>query len=248
MAILKSLLIHQPNFRDLGGIPTAGGKRVISGLLYRSGDLSSLSLDELSILDTIGIKTIVDFRSHREAEHRPDLLWQCLTTRYHFAIYDGARDRAERYLLEENLAGMENVLETDYRRMVRDNVPEFRQFMQLLASPLPLPLLFHCAAGKDRTGLASLFLLAALGVTMEVIRQDYMESNQYLHDAVERILSQVKAEGKNGELLRPLLEVREAYLDAALDEIALQFGSLDAYLAKELLADIAGLRTKYLTV
>ena len=239
-------LESQPNFRDLGGFPTADGRKIKTGLLFRSGDLHSWTDEDLLKLDALQIATIIDFRSDRERESRPDSVLSSVKSIMNLVIPDLSREQAVEYLSTNNARGLETLLIDVYRTMVNDNQKEYKEFFNILANTSHLPILFHCAAGKDRTGLASLFLLTALGVDMKHILEDYFSTNVHNLDYSNKIIEKINEMGFNGELMRPMLEVREEYLNAALDEIDLKYRGLNAFLTETLNADIGKLKKRYL--
>jgi protein-tyrosine phosphatase len=142
---------------------------------------------------------------------------------------------------------LETLLIDVYITMVNDNQREYKEFFNILAHTHHLPVLFHCAAGKDRTGLASLFLLTALGVDMKLILEDYYSTNIHNLEYSNKIIEKINEMGLNGELMRPMMEVREEYLNAALGEIDLKYGGLNTFLTEILKADIVTLKERYLT-
>lgn len=242
-----SLLTKQPNFRDIGGIPASNGKVVKRGMLYRSGDLSRLTEEDIRRIEEIGIRMIIDFRSDRELLNYPTPPIATVREKKRIQIIDSARDTAERMLAENDASGLETILIKDYRRMANDHQDDFREFLRVLALTDQLPLMYHCAAGKDRTGLATYLLLIALGVSPEEARKDYMLSNFYLKPVADRVIHKVKEAGNpNSNILRPLMEVRDEYLDAALDEIENQFGTADCFLTEILKVNQIVLQTRYL--
>jgi len=245
---MRSILTSQLNFRDLGGIAGANGLKIKTGLLFRSGDLSSLSENDLLELTKIKLSSIIDFRAQRELDKRPDKIVPSVREVIHLGIYDAARDQAEKFLERRDAAALENVLIGDYTRMVDHHQHEFSAFLKILAQTENLPLVFHCAAGKDRTGLASVFLLVALGVDMNDIWKDYMATNDLTAPYVERIIQKVNESGQEGEILRPLLEVRREYLQAALDRIDQHYDGITQYVQNVLMADVDKLRERYLTL
>ncbi|MFC2102526.1 tyrosine-protein phosphatase [Bacteroidota bacterium] len=240
------ILKNQPNFREIGGIPTTDGRIVKPGLLYRSGDLSRLDEDDIRRIEEIGIRMVIDFRSDRELINYPTPQISTVEERKRITIVDSARDTAERMLKENDVAGLETILVKDYRRMVKDHQDDFREFFNILTTTDQLPLMYHCAAGKDRTGLASYLLLIALGVSHEEARKDYFLSNNYLKLVLEKIISKVREAGNpNAEIIRPLMEVRAEYLDAALEEIEVGFGGVNRFLYEVLNVNTARLKEKY---
>jgi protein-tyrosine phosphatase len=241
------LLESQPNFRDLGGFPTSDGRKIKSGLLFRSGDLHSWTDNELQNLEKLNIGTIIDFRSDREREHRPDSVISSVKSIMNLVIPDLTREQATEYLNSGNAKGLETLLIDVYITMVNDNQREYKEFFHILAHTNHLPILFHCAAGKDRTGLASLFLMTALGVEKKLILEDYFSTNIHNLEYSNKIIEKINEMGLNGELMRPMMEVREEYLNAALGEIDLKYGGLNTFLTDILKAEIGTLKERYLT-
>ncbi|MEI6174158.1 MAG: tyrosine-protein phosphatase [Bacteroidota bacterium] len=245
---MHQLLSSQLNFRDLGGIRTIDGRMVRPGILFRSGDLFSLQAEDIRRLEEMKLASIVDLRAKREIDVRPDKQIGTVNEVIHIDIHDAARDKAQKFLETNDADGLETVLIGDYVRMVNIHQDDFRRFLEVLANTGNLPLVYHCAAGKDRTGLATVFFLSALGVDLENIWADYMDSNIYSEPTILRIIRKVTESGMKGELLRPLLEVRKEYLQAALDEIDLKYGGLQSFVIEVLKADCEKLQKKYLAV
>ncbi|HNW72989.1 MAG: tyrosine-protein phosphatase [Bacteroidales bacterium] len=243
---MKIALESQPNFRDLGGIQTNDGRKIKPGLLYRSGDLSRLDERELTMLGNLGIRAVIDFRAQREISRHPDILPKTVREVFFIHIHDTARDHAEKLFGERNAEALRSVLTDDYVRMVRYHRHDFARFLQILLTTQHLPLVYHCAAGKDRTGLATVFLLSALGVPADRITDDYMDTNRHVSALNDKIITKINGEGLDGEMLRPLFEVRIEYLNAAMTEIGTHYGGLDLYVRQQLQADISGLREKFL--
>jgi protein-tyrosine phosphatase len=240
------ILISQPNFRDLGGIITKDGKKIKHGLIFRSGDLHSISDEDITKLEETGLATIIDFRSERERGWSPDKMIKTVRQTLNITIPDAVRDLATEYMEQNNLAGLESLLISEYRRMVNHHRMKYAEFLGILATTVDLPLVFHCAAGKDRTGLAAIFFLTALGVDKTVILDDYYATNRYNEGYAEKMIGKIKEMGLNGDLMRPMLEVRPEYLHAAMDEIDSEFGGIENYVRYTLLADVDRLQSRYL--
>ena len=244
---MQTILQSQHNFRDLGGIPTKDGRFLKPGMLYRSGDLFPLSPEDIRILESMGLAMIIDLRARREIDKRPDKVIPSVRQILHIDIHDAARDKAEDFFQQEDAEGLATVLVRDYRRLVNDHQGDFSRFLDVLAKTEHLPLVYHCAAGKDRTGLATVFLLAALGVDMEMIRADYLATNDYALTYTNKIIRKLTENGQKGELLRPLLEVRDVYLDAAMEEIHCHYKNIGNYISGVLHADCKALQERFLT-
>jgi protein-tyrosine phosphatase len=242
----QAILENQPNFRSLDGISAAGGRRIKRNMLYRSGGLSRLSEPDITNLISLGICTVIDFRSDRERESHPTVHLPTVRNSMRIVINDVARDEAQKLMDAGDSQGMKKVLVNDYRRMIRHDHEKFAEFFQVLKETSCFPLVYHCAAGKDRTGLATLLLLSALGAGEHDIRQDYFASNIRLKALADKYVQKASEMGYDGEIVRPLMEVREEYLKAALDEIESRFGGMDSFLTNVLGVDFNLLREKFL--
>ena len=111
----------------------------------------------------------------------------------------------------------------------------FRAFFEILLDESNYPLLYHCTAGKDRTGFATLLLLAALGVNRQTIIEDYLLTNDYLNKFFCKEMEAISA--KNGfdlESVKPILIADEIYIQGAFDAIEEHFGTVENYLEKAL--------------
>ena len=236
------MLEGQSNFRDLGGYVTSDGSTVITGQVFRSGDFSALTDEDLQHLEKLGIRTVVDLRSELEATARPDRL------------PGAARYLALRVLPAVDISTMEEMFRTGdfrdfpswesiYRSGIRDHGSIFSALIRLVADPDNRPLVFHCATGKDRTGLGAALLLAILGVAWPDIENDYLLSNDRLGPFAEAMVDQVsrQMEQTGHELkdelrshLEEMMLVDIAYLDAARDEMVKLDGSIGGYLSTTL--------------
>ena len=114
-------------------------------------------------------------------------------------------------------------------RTVRTNAA-YAGFVRTVVDPTRTPVLFHCTAGKDRTGWAATILLLAAGVDEAGALDEFLAVNPAVRETFAPLLQQLAAAGGDPELLRPMLEVRAEYLQAALDTMHEQFGSFDGYL------------------
>ncbi len=246
-SLLTILLDGQHNFRDLGGVAAADGKVIRHGMLFRSGSLHAITQKDIAFLQEIRIRTIIDFRSERERQYHPNVMIPGVVTRQ-VVIRDEVREIAMVHLERNEEKELACLLANDYRRMINRNQAEFRMFLDEILLTSDLPLVFHCAAGKDRTGLAALFLMTALGVDFDQIFLDYLETNRRGSAYAAKFIAEMTKNGYNGELLRPLLEVRPEYLEAALDEMDQNYGGLETFVKDVLHADYKKLRERFLEV
>jgi protein-tyrosine phosphatase len=227
------------NVRDLGGYPLdsvrAGRSRVKRGLLYRGGDLCPLSPEDRAVLEQRDIRTVVDFRDGGEKETAPD--GAIGTARYLYELPIEAGNTLDFTGVRTGTNGTA-LMEELYRLIVDEARPQYRELFGILSEPRHTPLLFHCAAGKDRTGIGAALILSALGVNREIIYDDYLLSAVCLKD---KYASWIAAAPHS----EPLMSVRRSYLDAAFDAIDGDFGGVDAYVRDELGVDTELLRALY---
>jgi protein-tyrosine phosphatase len=240
------LLNGQHNFRDLGGIPSTNGYKIKPRVLFRSGDLHAITEEDVSLLENFGLAMIIDFRSQSEREKRPNRRIPTVKETRLLPIHDAPREMASEYVKKNNVEGLKKLLVHEYSRIIQNYVAEYRQFFHELTSNPNIPLVFQCSAGKDRTGLATLFLLTALGVDQEEILRDYYATNYYAQAHAVEIKGILNNDGYNGEIMQPLLEVRHEYLEAAFTEINKSYLSLEHFVFKILKANPEKLRKRFL--
>ncbi|MCD8351110.1 MAG: tyrosine-protein phosphatase [Planctomycetaceae bacterium] len=226
-----------PNLRDLGGYPAADGKRVKMNQVYRSDDLYDLTDAGLASLETVGIRCVVDFRTRNEALLSPDRLPSTVQESVDIPI-DAGRLMTHYYDETLNARKTQGIMITVYRALASDFQPAYRRFFSLLADPANIPLLFHCTAGKDRTGFAAALFLSSLGVAREVVVDDYLLS-------VERLREKYVEGVDYDETTKPLFQVEPSFIGAAFDIIDSQYGGVESYLTTQLQVDIPLFRQRF---
>ena len=159
------------NFRDLGGYRTDDGREVRWRTLYRADGLGRLTASDVERIRPLGLRTVVDLRSQRELDERGRFPVDAHpVTFHHLSILDQTWDQEQ--ARREALPAHE-FLHRAYTAMLVDGRARFARAFDLLAAPGALPAVFHCAAGKDRTGLLAMLVLGALGVRHHDIVEDY---------------------------------------------------------------------------
>jgi protein-tyrosine phosphatase len=233
------------NFRDVGGLPAADGRRVRHGVLFRSGHLAHATSEDVAFLSGLGLHTVFDFRnSADQALEGPD------------AVLPGVRnvnipltDPAEgadfwRMVRDGDLAQLRGALSggqavrrmvASYRMVVQERTAEHSRVLHEMADG-SVPVLMHCAAGKDRAGLSVAVTLLAVGVDRGAVEADYLLSNER-----GRRYRVYRSEGAEGglspevmELLAPLFDARVEYLAAAYAAIEEKWGGVETYLREGL--------------
>lgn len=228
------------NFRDLGGYETTDGRYVQWGVLFRSEELFDLTVHDRLYLEDCGVKTVCDYRAEYEAELRPNPSFGNIVQIRVPIKVETERHRSRMSYMEmidqdklHILGSPGDMLIYANRRYVSHFAKSFSTLFELLLTPGHLPLVQHCAAGKDRTGFGSAIVLLALGVPEETIMEDYLLTNKFREETDTGVLSAIEPKLKRSEdrdVVLALLQARREYLQAALDEIRSSFGSVDRYL------------------
>lgn len=229
------------NFRDLGGYETVDGHHVKWGLVFRSDAPAKLTDKDYETVLKLGIRTVCDFRTSFEREREPTH-WP--GDQPDFMLLDmGAGqqknvDPARAFLkpLLDARAKPEQAAEMMRQMMKKTPIQEGAQIGKMLSRLVDTrdPLLFHCTAGKDRTGLASAFLLKTLGVKEEQIYQDYLLVNMLMPPERYAAVTAQRLEAMTGQKLDPqpfmvLMGTRREWLEAAFASINDKYGSFDRY-------------------
>ncbi|MDO8909444.1 MAG: tyrosine-protein phosphatase [Pseudohongiella sp.] len=240
------------NFRDLGGYQTMDGRTVKSGKLFRSGVLHHMTAADYQKVQNLGIRTVVDFRAIEERESEPTN-WGAgdvtmMTWNYSMDFGQDTNILAEFANPALDAAGAEALMSQMYRGMAEEQKPHYAGMFATLTSSDD-PLLFHCTAGKDRTGIAAALLLTALGVDRETVIQDYVLSEviaglpeyQNSAPALDENMDSTYAFLANmpPAALAALMGTRRVYIESAFDAMTTQYGSVDAYIRDELGMDNA---------
>ena len=222
------------NIRDLGGYTTKEGHRIKPGKLFRSAELSGLTdADQQFLADHVHV--IADLRTSHERQElvTPEIAG---VENIHLPIFEqGGHDNNITRAVEAAANGQadDNHPMVDLNREFVTSPmasASYKALIQhILAAPEDKAVLWHCTAGKDRTGMAAVILLGALGVEEHTIYQDYLETNDHLAEHVNNIVTAIE-DPTEAEVIRGFWIATRAYLDAALDEITVRFGSMENYL------------------
>lgn len=241
------------NFRDFGGYPAAEGRTVKWRRLFRSDRLSDLTPADYEALDAYGIRAVYDLRRDSEAaaaptrwggKTEPELIRSALFT-----------DEPGRNIIQHTAADgvspdadlARRIMSETYARMVSEPgaLAVLGAIFARLTTADAFPALFHCAAGKDRTGVTCALILSALGVAREDVVEDFMLTQQYYDTLgnLERNVSQVVDHAGSGwsrEALLPMFGVERVYIETALDVVHAE-GGIETFLAEKLGVPFKGL-------
>jgi protein-tyrosine phosphatase len=247
-------LASLPNLRDVGGLTTADGGRIRTGLLFRSAALDGLGESDAAEFARLGIRTIYDFRTEEERTARPDRV----PPDARYVAVDVLDDLAGHKPGEIQEAMSNPAVANEAFRDGKGTamfVAQYRAFVSLdsarrafgrvfrdLTDERRRPALIHCMGGKDRTGWAAASLQLFLGVSEDLVVQDFMASNVHLGPMFQSFFDDFAARGGDADLIAEFLWVRPEYLEAALDEMRRSFGTIERYFEDGLGLDEGTLR------
>ncbi|MEU9029603.1 tyrosine-protein phosphatase [Streptomyces sp. NPDC048383] len=240
------------NVRDVGGYRTYTGGQVRQGLVYRSDALSKLTAADITTVSGLGLKKAIDFRIPMEvqydgADRLPPGLSATARPISDLGLYGtlvGAIGSGDPVKQEQMLGGgrAEAYMRDIYRTFVTspENRAQFAATLREIADGGQAPLLYHCTSGKDRTGWMSYVLLRALAVPEATAERDYLASNTFRGAYDAQVRAGLKQSGRmqNPDLLIPLQEVRQDYLDAATVRMEADYGGFWGYLTQGLGLDL----------
>lgn len=211
------------NFRDLGGYPTADGRTIRWQQVYRSDALHLLTDDDVArVRDELGVAAVIDLRSSAElAVEQAEWIADGAVRFHHLPLYDGERVRTESLPPVETLADRYFLL-AEFAR------PQIARVIQAVADA-DGPIVYHCAAGKDRTGVISAVLLGLLGVRDDIIVADYAASRENLDAIIDRLMGSKGYENVFAALPPDTLHAEPATMVTFLERIRAEHGSMVDY-------------------
>lgn len=238
MKTTQSCIKSPANFRDLGGMTGIHGKKVRFGRLLRSGGVTDLTSDDITLLqDSYPLAKIIDFRSSEEVTHSPDVTIPG-SEYIHLDIFADVPEIAPTKDYMKRLKSPQMVDEfmlRTYELLVTAPacLEKYTHFLRLLLATSEGAVLFHCQAGKDRTGIGAAIILSIFGVSRDDIFTDYLLTNEMRQEANLKLLDTLKEQGVPSEKLEVLLvalQVKEEYLQHAFSTIETQYGSMDLFI------------------
>ena len=218
------------NFRDLGGYATSDGGRTRWGLVFRADALHGLSPDDLRLYEALGLRTVFDLRRDIEREERPNPIpSRALTVIGRPA--DGDESTSMPTSSWTTATDGEQILHELYVGLIEHAAVQIGELFRGLVDVDGLPAVFHCHAGKDRTGVVAALLLDALGVERELILDYYELTARYrLRTHQERTYERLLESGISPEAAAGVLTAPRWAMEHALDELDRRYGSIEAYL------------------
>ncbi|GAA5093398.1 tyrosine-protein phosphatase [Wohlfahrtiimonas larvae] len=241
---MKSIM----NFRSFNNLKTKENARIQENKLFRSAAPEYGSQDDLFQLKKFQLNTVIDFRD----EHEKQISLQ-KSFNEQFNRQSAAMNVANFFDHEEikRIGLNQSNIDLYYKNIYRVLPTHFHSQYQILAHALNQgqTLLFHCSAGKDRTGFAAYLILSALGVHQDDIMDDYLRSNEFalaLYESRKNEQSNLPTSQLSKEIIQRLFGVQEVYLDTAIQSIQENYKGSERYLSEILQADIHAIRSYYL--
>lgn len=222
------------NFRDIGGIMTVSGKKIKEGSIFRSANPDKISKKDIRRFSQLNIRTIIDLRAQSEFKKRKRTLKNIDSISLPLDFQQITRSRLKPLLYKRGSENMiSDVSNSLYIEMLDASLYVFREVMETLLSPRRCPVLIHCQAGKDRTGIICALILLALGTERHLIIDDFMKSNEALLPFFKKTLLRRKLLSFGFFPLERVLfavTVRQRNIESILDRIENHYGGIEAYL------------------
>lgn len=217
------------NFRDLGGYATASGGETRRGRLFRSDSLSYLSdRDVAALRDELGVCTVIDLRAGHEVEEYGHGPLASHVRQLHLPIVDQTREPPPpRRLIRR--APKFQTLDEIYGFMLREYAQRFGTVLRVIADGGNHPLVFHCAAGKDRTGLVAALVLSLCDVPDEAIVTDFAFTESVMPEIIARHTARAEQADAGAEVAGQQYGAQAATMHAVLQSLRDEYGSVEAY-------------------
>ncbi|WP_369147861.1 tyrosine-protein phosphatase [Streptomyces sp. R44] len=214
------------NLRDVGGYRTENGQWVRMGEVYRSDALDKLTAEDLAKLQRLRVRTVFDLRTQDERAKAPDNV----PAGADYVVADVFAGSGAFQAMPKTPAEAERMMIDAEKAMVSGDGGRkaYTQVFDGIREDDARSVLFHCTAGKDRTGWSDAALLTALGVPRNTVMADYLASNTYRKAANDALLGHLPPQ--QAAVYKPLLDVRPEYLNSGYDEVEAEYGTFDRYL------------------
>jgi protein-tyrosine phosphatase len=232
-SLRKVYLQGAANFRDVGGYKTSDGKIVKWHKIYRSADISKLTDADLNVMAAKHINTVVDLRENNEQKSAPDRLLP-YTKYINCAVPEMDGVTATWMANIRNLNSGDSMLLSFMKKTDHLKAKFKPLFDAMLSLSDTSALVYHCTAGKDRTGTGTALFLHALGVPYATIEADYLASNVYRAGENEKLIKMMSSMGIKENVAKDMAGVKAIYLQTLFDSIKENFGSIDKFLETEL--------------
>jgi protein tyrosine/serine phosphatase len=210
------------NFRDIGGYPTADGRHVRWGRMFRAGGLSTLSGADLAVLRELGIVTVLDLRSTAEWESGRFPIDELPVALHHLPVVEEILDPT-RYQMAEGM------MAARYQEVAQIGASPIAQAISIVADAATHPIVVHCLAGKDRTGIVVALVLSLLGVDDDTVAEDYALSNLAMAALRTRAELDALPRLRSAEVSDEVFSARPTNMTTLFESLRAKHGSIEAY-------------------
>lgn len=225
------------NFRDIGGAKLAGGKHIRRGIIYRSADPGRINREDIGKIEALNIRTIVDLRALSEDKGKNKFPEDIEKISMPLDFEEATKERLLPYIRKRgSFKEIDSVVRSLYVEMLDASAPVFRQVVELLLSAERRPLLIHCRAGKDRTGIIIALIHLALAADRKSIIDDYIKSNDSLIPYFKKRLMfrKIITFGRfPSENVLRVLEVKQENIELIIDRVNNHYGGIESYFDPE---------------
>lgn len=241
------------NFRDIGGAHTVDGKHIRQGMIFRSANPDNLSRKEIEKIHDLNIKSIIDLRAPYESKNHKKRFGNIEIISLPLDFERKTREKLMPYFYEKNSQNkISDISNSLYLEILDASIPVFRQVVEILLSPDKCPVLIHCQAGKDRTGIIVALIKMALKVDSQSIISDFMKSNDALIPYFKKRLMIRKIISLGFfpyDTILFAVTVRQRNIESILDRVSNHYGGIEAYVRASGLAtaQIKKLTEKFVT-
>jgi len=252
------------NFRDLGGYQTEDGRTVSWGRVYRSAQLDRMSDQGVKEMAALGIKTVVDLRFSEETKRYPTMLDAVPNADilcWHDEFDGDSREKSDaiKRVWQQSLdsndpAQVREAMRINYPKKLYSHRAIYKAMLIRLLEQ-HTPLVFHCAAGKDRTGVAAALILSLLGVSDETIIEDYLVTQIVTQNLLESFHAggatgpsgnsdfQQKLASYPKDMIQPVFDADISYITTLIDYVNTEYGSFKHYALEVLSLNLRQLET-----
>ena len=250
-------LSFQKNIRDLGGLKGHNGKTIKYNRIFRGGALHTVNKDDIEVIKSFHLTDMIDFRGEKEFIHKGDVKIEGINYINLPTIEEKIKqedihneDGNLLWFVNENDSGFEHIKKQYKDFVVSKKTQEaYRRFFEILMQDNKV-IYFHCSQGKDRAGLAAFYIEIALGVSMLDAMNDYLLSNIAMDKKIDGLIKSVQNKPfYNERYHQSLLDVfaaKKEYLQASIDTINENYGSVLNYLQTVLNVNLDRMRELYL--
>ena len=224
------------NLRDV-----AIGTKMKKNLLFRCAKMSSLNTEDIMKIEKLNPYAIIDFRDPKEINKAPDNLSKKLLKKY--ISLPISASTLNRMVVQKKIEGdykltYEKVMEDSYKLYLNNHKHIWKEFINILLNSNSTPVIFHCSAGKDRTGIASYIIQKLLNNSIKLIYENYLLSNKLLSSTAATAEQTTSSKKDDLMVTKVMLEtlgkVQKSYLNSAINEIEEKYQTLENYIFNEL--------------